>query len=160
MATSTRTAPRATIERVSPATAGEAAVAAADRHDPRYQAFLLLRIAFTVAPIAFGLDKFFNVLVDWPTYLAPWIDDIAPGSAQDFMYFVGVIEIVAGVLVALKPRYAAYVVAAWLAGIIFNLLTYSGYYDVALRDFGLMLGALTLARLASGYDPPLGRGRR
>jgi len=158
MATSTRTAPRATIERVSPATAGEAAVAAADRHDPRYQAFLLLRIAFTVAPIAFGLDKFFNVLVDWPTYLAPWIDDIAPGSAQDFMYFVGVIEIVAGVLVALKPRYAAYVVAAWLAGIIFNLLTYSGYYDVALRDFGLMLGALTLARLASVYDPPLGRG--
>ena len=160
MATSTRTAPRATIERVSPVTAGEAAVAAADRHDPRYQAFLLLRIAFTVAPIAFGLDKFFNVLVDWPTYLAPWIDDIAPGSAQDFMYFVGVIEIVAGVLVALKPRYAAYVVAAWLAGIIFNLLTYSGYYDVALRDFGLMLGALTLARLASVYDPPLGRGRR
>jgi len=160
MATSTRTAPRATIERVSPATAGEATVAAADRHDPRYQAFLLLRIAFTVAPIAFGLDKFFNVLVDWPTYLAPWIDDIAPGSAQDFMYFVGIVEIVAGVLVALKPRYAAYVVAAWLAGIIFNLLTYSGYYDVALRDFGLMLGALTLARLASVYDPPLGRGRR
>src|SRR6188472_2612916 len=100
----------------------------ADWRDARYQAFALLRIAFTVAPIAFGLDKFFNVLVDWPTYLAPWIDDIAPGSAQDFMYFVGIVEIVAGVLVALKPRYAAYVVAAWLAGIIFNLLTYSGYY--------------------------------
>ena len=160
MATSTRTAPRATLERAAPAPAPAPRDAAADRHDPRYQAFLLLRIAFTVAPIAFGLDKFFNVLVDWPTYLAPWIDDIAPGSAQDFMYFVGVIEIVAGVLVALKPRYAAYVVAAWLAGIIFNLLTYSGYYDVALRDFGLMLGALTLARLASVYDPPLGRGRR
>jgi uncharacterized membrane protein YphA (DoxX/SURF4 family) len=156
MAATTRTAPRATPERVSPAPRD----AAADPRDPRYQAFLLLRIAFTVAPIAFGLDKFFNVLVDWPTYLAPWIDDIAPGSAQDFMYFVGVVEIVAGVLVALKPRYAAYVVAAWLAGIIFNLLTYSGYYDIALRDFGLMLGALTLARLASVYDPPLGRGRR
>ena len=93
------------------------------RTDPVAQAFWLLRLGFTIAPIAFGLDKFFNVLVDWPTYLAPWIDDIAPGSAQDFMYFVGVIEIVAGVLVALKPRYAAYVVAAWLAGIIFNLLT-------------------------------------
>ncbi len=159
MATSTRTAPRATLERAAPAPAPAPRDAAADRHDPRYQAFLLLRIAFTVAPIAFGRDKFFNVLVDWPTYLAPWIDDIAPGSAQDFMYFVGVIEIVAGVLVALKPRYAAYVVAAWLAGIIFNLLTASGFYDIALRDFGLMLGALTLARLASVYDPPLGRDR-
>ncbi len=159
MAATTRTAPRATLERAAPAPAPAPRDAAADRHDPRYQAFLLLRIAFTVAPIAFGLDKFFNVLVDWPTYLAPWIDDIAPGSAQDFMNFVGVIEIVAGILVALKPRYAAYVVAAWLAGIIFNLLTASGFYDIALRDFGLMLGALTLARLASVYDPPLGRDR-
>ncbi|HEU0024013.1 MAG TPA: hypothetical protein VFQ12_05260 [Thermoleophilaceae bacterium] len=123
--------------------------------DPRYQAFALLRIAFTVAPIAFGLDKFANVLVDWPVYLAPWIDDLAPGSAQDFMYFVGAVEIVAGLVVALKPRYGAYLVAAWLGGIILNLLTHSGYYDIALRDFGLMLGALTLARLASVYDPPL-----
>ena len=156
MATSTRTAPRATIERVSPATAGEAAVAAADRHDPRYQAFLLLRIAFTVAPIAFGLDKFFNVLVDWPQYLAPWIDDIVPGSAQQAMYAVGAIEIVAGLLVALKPRYGAPLVAAWLAGIVVNLLTYSGFYDIALRDFGLMVGALALTRLAWRYDAPLG----
>jgi uncharacterized membrane protein YphA (DoxX/SURF4 family) len=123
--------------------------------DARYQAFVLLRIAFTVAPIAFGADKFANVLVDWPRYLAPWINDIAPGTAQQFMYFVGVTEIVAGVAVALKPRYGAYVVAAWLAGIVVNLLTYSGYYDIALRDFGLMLGALTLARLASVYDAPL-----
>ena len=123
----------------------------ADWGDARYQAFALLRLAFTVAPIAFGLDKFFNVLVDWPMYLAPWINDIAPGSGQDLMYVVGAIEIVAGVLVALKPRYGAYVVAGWLAGIILNLLTLSGYYDVALRDFGLMLGALTLARLASVY---------
>ncbi|UGS36564.1 DoxX family protein [Capillimicrobium parvum] len=133
---------------------------AADWRDPRYQAFALLRIAFTVAPIAFGLDKFFNVLVDWPQYFAPWINDIVPGSGQDAMYAVGVIEIVAGIAVALKPRYAAYVVVAWLAGIIVNLLTYSGYYDVALRDFGLMLGALTLARLASVYDPPLRLRRR
>jgi uncharacterized membrane protein YphA (DoxX/SURF4 family) len=129
--------------------------ARADWRDPRYQAFSLLRLAFTVAPIAFGLDKFFNVLVDWPTYLAPWINDIAPGTGQTFMYYVGAIEILAGIIVALKPRYGAYVVAAWLAGIIINLLSYSGFYDIALRDFGLMLGALTLARLASVYDPPL-----
>ena len=136
------------------------ALARPDLHDARYQACVRMRVAFTVAPIAFGLDKFFNVLVDWPTYLAPWIDDIAPGSAQDFMYFVGVTEILAGVIVALKPRYGAYVVAAWLGGIILNLLTGPGYYDIALRDFGLMLGALTLARLASVYDPPLVLGRR
>jgi len=117
-----------------------------------YQAYLLLRLAFTVAPIAFGLDKFFNVLVDWPIYLAPWINDIAPGSGQDFMYVVGAVEILAGVLVAIKPRYGAPVVAAWLAGIIVNLLTVPGFYDVALRDFGLLLGALTLTRLAWAYD--------
>ena len=125
-----------------------------DYSDPRYQAFLLMRVAFTVAPIVFGLDKFFNVLVDWPVYLAPWIDDIAPGSGQEFMYFVGATEIVAGILVALRPRWGAYVVAAWLGGIIINLVTLSGYYDVALRDFGLLLGALALARLASAYDRP------
>jgi uncharacterized membrane protein YphA (DoxX/SURF4 family) len=134
--------------------------AAADRADPRYQAFALLRLGFTVAPILFGVDKFLNVMVDWPKYLAPWIDDIVPGSGQDFMYVVGAVEIVAGLAVALKPRYGAYVVAAWLAGIILNLLTASGFYDIALRDFGLMLGALTLARLAAVYDPPLGLGNR
>jgi hypothetical protein len=117
-----------------------------------YHAYLMLRLAFTVAPIAFGLDKFFNVLVDWPTYLAPWINDIAPGTGQEFMYVVGATEILAGVIVGLRPRYGAYVVAGWLAGIIVNLLTASGFYDVALRDFGLMLGALGLARLASVYD--------
>jgi uncharacterized membrane protein YphA (DoxX/SURF4 family) len=122
--------------------------------DPAFQAFLLLRIAFTVAPILFGLDKFFNVMVDWEGYLAPWINDIVPGSASTAMHLVGIVEVVAGIFVFLKPRYGAYVVAAWLAGIIINLLTYSGFYDVALRDFGLMLGALALARLASVYDPP------
>jgi uncharacterized membrane protein YphA (DoxX/SURF4 family) len=132
----------------------------ADWRDPRYQAYALMRLAFTVAPIAFGLDKFFNVMVHWPNYLAPWINGIAPGSGQQFMYVVGAIEIVAGIAVAVKPRYGAYVVAAWLGGIVINLLTYSGYYDIALRDFGLMLGALTLARLASVYDPPLRRARR
>jgi uncharacterized membrane protein YphA (DoxX/SURF4 family) len=123
--------------------------------DPAYQAFLLLRIGFTAAPILFGLDKFFDVMVDWERYLAPWIDDLVPGSAATAMHLVGVVEILAGLLVALKPRYGAYVVAAWLGGIIVNLLTYSGYYDIALRDFGLMLGALTLGRLASRYDPPI-----
>jgi uncharacterized membrane protein YphA (DoxX/SURF4 family) len=125
------------------------------RSDPAYQAFWLLRIGFAALPILFGLDKFFDVLVNWEIYLAPWINDIVPGSAAEAMYAVGVIEIVAGIAVAVKPRYAAYLVAAWLGGIIVSLLTVSGYYDVALRDFGLLLGALTLARLARRYDTPL-----
>jgi uncharacterized membrane protein YphA (DoxX/SURF4 family) len=124
------------------------------REDPARQAFWLLRLGFTLAPILFGVDKFANVLVNWEKYLAPWIRDLSPLSATHTMYLVGVIEIVAGVAVALKPRYAAYLVAAWLGGIIINLLSFSGYYDVALRDFGLLLGALALARLASKYDPP------
>jgi uncharacterized membrane protein YphA (DoxX/SURF4 family) len=127
------------------------------RTDPAFQAFTLLRIGFTVAPIVFGLDKFANVLVNWEQYLAPWVNRLLPGTAHQLMDLVGVIEVVAGLAVAIKPRYGAYLVAAWLAGIIVNLLTYSGYYDIALRDFGLMLAALTLARLASIYDPPLRR---
>jgi uncharacterized membrane protein YphA (DoxX/SURF4 family) len=120
-----------------------------------HQAFWLLRIGFTVAPILFGLDKFFNWSVDWPDYLAAWVNDIAPGSGQDFMYFVGGVEILAGLLVLLAPRIGAFVVAAWLGGIVVNLLTYDPptYYDIALRDFGLMLGALTLGRLALAVVP-------
>ena len=121
--------------------------------DPAYSAFLLMRIGFTVLPIWMGVDKFANGLTDWPQYLAPWTVELLPFSAQTAMYVVGAIEIVAGLAVAIKPRYAAYVVAIWLAGIIINLLTYSGFYDVALRDFGLLLAALTLARLAAVYDP-------
>src|SRR5690242_12353628 len=105
--------------------------------DPAYQAFTLLRVGFTVAPILFGLDKFTNWLVDWPTYLAPRIDDLVPGDARQAMLVVGVIEIVAGVVVALWPRFGGYLVAAWLAGIIVNLLVLGDFYDVALRDFGL-----------------------
>jgi len=101
-----------------------------------------------------GVDKFFNVLVHWEKYLAPWIQHLSPFSATHTMHIVGVVEILAGLAVAIKPRYGAYIVAAWLGGIVIDLLTYSGYYDLALRDFGLMLGALTLARLASPYDPP------
>jgi hypothetical protein len=123
--------------------------------DPRYQAFMLLWLGFTVAHIAFGLDKFWNQMTYWPKYLAPWVNNLMPGSGQDFMYFVGVVEIVAGIVVLLKPRYGAYLVALWLAGIVTNLFSYPGWYDVAVRDFGLMLAALTLGRLASVYDPPL-----
>ncbi|GAA0928951.1 hypothetical protein [Virgisporangium aurantiacum] len=121
------------------------------RTDPTFQAFWLLRIGFTVAPILFGLDKFTNLLTDWPAYLAPRIDDLVPGTAQQAMYAVGVIEIVAGVVVLLMPRFGGYLVAAWLAGIILNLLLIPDYYDIALRDFGLLLAALTLARLATAF---------
>jgi uncharacterized membrane protein YphA (DoxX/SURF4 family) len=120
--------------------------------EPGYQAYLLLRVVFAVAPILFGLDKFAGVLVDWDSYLAPWINDILPGSASDAMYAVGVVEIAAGVIVAIVPRFGAPLVAAWLGGIIFNLLTYSGYYDIALRDFGLLVGALALWRLSVEYE--------
>lgn len=121
--------------------------------DPRYQSFLILRVGFTVAPILFGIDKFFNWMVDWPTYLAPWINDIVPGTAHQFMYAVGAIEIIAGLVVALAPRFGGYLVAAWLGSIVVNLLTVDPprFYDVALRDFGLALGALTLARLANAF---------
>jgi hypothetical protein len=131
---------------------GTGAAASAGLRDARFQAFVLLRSVFAVAPVVMGLDKFFSVMVDWPMYLAPWIDDIVPGSGQDVMYVVGAIEILAGVIVALRPRFGAYVVAAWLGAIVVNLLTYSGFYDIALRDFGLMVGAVSLGRLAAIYD--------
>jgi hypothetical protein len=118
--------------------------------NPVYQAYQILRIGFTVAPILFGLDKFFNLMVDWERYLAPWIVRIV-GNAHSFMVFVGVVEIIAGLIVALRPRWGSYIVALWLLGIIVNLLTYSGFYDIALRDFGLLLGALALARLSERF---------
>jgi uncharacterized membrane protein YphA (DoxX/SURF4 family) len=122
------------------------------RRDPTAQAFLLLRIAFTVAPILFGLDKFAEVLTnDWTKYLAPAFNDIIPGSAHDAMLLVGVVEIVAGIVVAVAPRFGALLVAGWLGGIIVSLLIVGGYGDIALRDFGLLLGALTLSRLASAF---------
>jgi hypothetical protein len=121
-------------------------------NDPAYQGFALLRIGFTVAPILFGLDKFLNWLVDWPIYLAPQINDIVPGNAHQAMLAVGVIEVVAGLAVAVRPRFGGYLVALWLAGIIGNLLLQADYYDIALRDFGLLLGALALARLATAFQ--------
>lgn len=112
------------------------------------QAFFLLRTVFVIAPIAFGLDKFVEVLTEWDGYLAPWINDIVPGDAHQAMLLVGVIEIVAGIVVAITPRYGALLVAAWLAGIIINLVSMGEFYDIALRDFGLFVGALALAALA------------
>jgi hypothetical protein len=138
--------------RTRPATS----VALVDRsalRDPGYQAFLLLRSAFTLAPILFGLDKFANLMTYWPNYLAHWIDAIVPGSAQQDMYVVGVIEIVAGLAVAVVPRFGAWLVAAWLVGIIVDLLSGPGFYDIALRDFGLLVAAVALARLAVRYAP-------
>ena len=120
------------------------------RTDPATQAFMILRIAFTVAPIVFGLDKFAEVLTnDWTAYLATEFNDILPGSAQDAMYIVGVVEIVAGLVVLVTPRFGGLLVAGWLAGIIVSLLLVGGYGDIAFRDFGLLLGALALSRLAS-----------
>jgi hypothetical protein len=113
---------------------------------------MLLRVAFTVAPILFGLDKFAGVLLDdWTVYLAPAFNDVIPGDASDAMHIVGVVEIAAGLVVALTPRFGGLLVAAWLGGIIVNLLIVGGYGDIALRDFGLLVGALALARLAGAY---------
>ncbi len=119
-----------------------------------HQAFVLLRTVFTVAPIAFGLDKFFGLLTDWEDYLAPWINDLVPGTAHEVMLLVGVIEIVAGVAVAVAPRFGGLLVAAWLGGIILNLVTMGEYFDVALRDFGLLVAALALSLLAAGRGTP------
>jgi hypothetical protein len=123
------------------------------RDNPAYQAFLVLWTAFVVAPILFGLDKFTNLLTDWTTYLAPAVDRLVPGSATSAMLAVGAVEIVAGLVVAVRPKVGGYLVAAWLAGIIGNLLLLGDHYDVALRDFGLLLAALALARLATAFQP-------
>jgi hypothetical protein len=118
---------------------------------PADRAFLLLRSGFTLAPILFGLDKFLGVLTDdWEAYLATWVNDLVPGSAHDAMLMVGVVEIVAGLVVAVSPRWGGLLVAAWLAGIIVNLVSTGEYYDIALRDFGLLLAALSLSLLAQG----------
>ncbi|HVE83866.1 MAG TPA: hypothetical protein VND93_13500 [Myxococcales bacterium] len=137
---------------VSPST--RAGLRASDRN---FQAYKILHIAFIVAPTIAGLDKFFHLLVNWDQYLAPQIARLLPMSAHGFMLIVGVIEMAAGLLVALKPRIGAYVVAAWLGGIILNLLIHGSYFDIALRDFGLLLGAIALGRLSEAYER--GRGQ-
>jgi hypothetical protein len=141
----------ATTLRPARSSRARAATSTPSLQDPAYQAFWLLRIGFVVAPILFGLDKFAHVLVDWDRYLAPEFADLFNASPHTLMYGVGAIEIVAGLVVALRPRYGGYLVAAWLGGIIVNLLLMADYYDIALRDFGLLLAALTLARLATAF---------
>jgi|SRR4051794_36207614 uncharacterized membrane protein YphA (DoxX/SURF4 family) len=120
--------------------------------DPIYQGYEILHVAFSVAPIVAGADKFAHLLTNWDSYVAPAIARILPVSVHSFMLAVGVVEIIAGILVAIKPRVGAYIVASWLLGIIINLLVLSGYYDIALRDFGLMLGASALGRLSIVFD--------
>jgi hypothetical protein len=132
----------------APAAAGTLSRAAR----PAYQAYRILHVGFAALPILAGLDKFFHLLVNWDQYLAPLAARVLPVSGHSFMLAVGVIEIAAGVLVAVRPRIGAYVVALWLWGIIANLLLIPGYYDIALRDFGLSLGALALARLGQEFD--------
>lgn len=117
-----------------------------------YQAYQILHLAFIVAPVVAGLDKFFHLLVNWDQYLPPLVNNLVGGHGHELMMGVGVIEVVAGIGVAFKPKFFAYVVAAWLALIIVNLLMIPGYFDVALRDFGLLLGALALARLSHEFD--------
>ncbi len=129
-------------------TATDTQTSSARHRDPAWQAFALLRTVFTIAPLAFGLDKFFNILVDWPSYLAPVAANMVLISPQQFMYIVGVIEIVAGIAVLVVPRYGSLLVAVWLAGIIVNLLLIPDFFDVALRDFGLFVAALALFRLS------------
>jgi hypothetical protein len=121
--------------------------------DPAYQGFMILRVTFVAVPILSGLDKFFNLMVEWPRYLAPWVNDLMPGSAQEFMYVVGAIEIIAGLVVLVSPTWGSLLVAAWLGGIIVNLMTYDPprYYDIAARDLAIMLAALTLNRLAVAF---------
>lgn len=141
-----------TTTTVTPASADCAVVPI--RSDPARQAFWLLRTGFTVAPIVFGLDKFAHVLVNWDRYLAPRLSDHLPGTPHQIMYVVGVIEIMAGLVVAVRPRFGGYLVAAWLTGIIIDLLLIPGFYDIALRDVGLLIAALALARLATAFDRP------
>ncbi|MDQ0615453.1 putative membrane protein [Microbacterium sp. W4I4] len=130
---------------------GQSEARSASMQNGDHLAFLLLRTVFTVAPILFGLDKFIRILTsDWERYLAPWMNDIIPGDARTGMLIVGVVEIIAGVLVAFLPRLGGLVVAAWLLGIIISLVSVGGYLDIALRDFGLLVAALALSFLAAG----------
>ena len=123
-----------------------------ERSSPAHQAYQILLVAFTIAPIVAGVDKFLHLLTNWDQYLAPWVVSLSPISGHDLMLIAGVVEIAAGVLVAIKPKIFAYVVAAWLLWIIIDLVSMGTYFDIALRDLGLMLGALALARLSAVFS--------
>jgi uncharacterized membrane protein YphA (DoxX/SURF4 family) len=140
------------IETPRLSTSGAKTQGHADVSGPAYQAYQILRIGFTVAPIVAGLDKFFNLLVNWEQYLPPLANKLVGGYGHELMLVVGVIEIIAGLGVFFRPKVFAYVVSAWLLLIVVNLLMIPDYYDVALRDFGLALGALALARLSEKFD--------
>jgi len=152
----------------SPSVRQAAGTRAGRLSDPVFQAYLILRTAFVVAPIVFGVDKFFNWMTPWTKYLWAGFANHLPGTPHQIMMGVGVVEITAGILVLLVPRVAPYVVAAWLGGIVTDLVIKSVavgghtqvFWDIALRDFGLLLGALALARLAAVFTPPLFSGRR
>lgn len=131
----------------------DAEVTSHSSDNPAYQAFFVLRAAFVVAPILFGLDKFTNLMTEWDRYLAPVLSDPLPFTAHQQMYVVGVIEVIAGLVVLLHPKLGAAIVTVWLAGIILNLLLLADFYDVALRDFGLLLAAVALQRLSTRFDP-------
>lgn len=136
------------------ATIPQGTVAKPETRTPAYRAYQILHWGFVAAPLLAGLDKFLGLLTSWEKYLAPQFARLSPMSPHGTMHAIGVVEIAAAMVVALKPRVGAYVVAAWLAGIIVNLLLVGGYYDVALRDFGLSLGALALGKLSETYDRP------
>jgi len=119
---------------------------------PAYQAYQILHVAYSIAPIVAGVDKFFDKLVNWDKYLTPIVPNILHLTPHLFMQAVGIVEVIAGLIVAFKPKIGAYIVGCWLAGIVINLLMVAGYYDVALRDFGLCLGAFALARLSTDFD--------
>lgn len=131
---------------------GHAHTHALSASTPAYQAYRILHLAFVIAPLAAGLDKFFHLLVNWDMYLAPIIANLSPIGGHNLMLIIGAVEIAAGLLVAVKPRIGAYVVCVWLLGIVINLLIVPGYFDIALRDFGLALGALALGRLSEEFS--------
>lgn len=145
---------RITERRISPGPMQEKLRRSAAASRPSYHAYRILQLGFVAAPLIAGIDKFFHALVNWDLYLAPQIARISPIGGHGLMMVVGAVEIAAAVLVAVAPRLGGLIVAVWLWGNIANLLLIPGYYDVALRDFGLSLGALALSRLAAEYDLP------
>lgn len=119
--------------------------------DPGYQGFRILQFIFVIAPLLAGLDKFANLLTDWSQYLSPWMLQMIPLKAKTFMIMVGIVEIIAGIGVAFKPKVFSYIVVLWLLAIVVQLFISGQYLDIALRDIGLMLSALALGRLSHKY---------
>jgi uncharacterized membrane protein HdeD (DUF308 family) len=121
-------------------------------HTPSQQAYLLLHTILTIAPILAGADKFFHVLADWDKYVSPLMASLSPVPVHTLMLVAGVVEIAAGLIVYFRPRFGGWLVAAWLWAIILNLLAFPAYLDIALRDLGLSVAAVALARLSIDFD--------